>query len=378
MYLPDQTVITIAELLSDRYPEDLSEIAEQVVYEDPEISEPWDRQSSVSDTFQHNLGKYAWSPDSRYLAFVGQIDGPSSDVYFYDVSMGEIARLTADIHLAGNIQWAPDSDTILFSHLLPGRAVLEIVHLHYVNILDRNINNPKEINPRTGMGWISDNEYLVGWTGDGIPFSGFKVINVESGQSRTLWPGGFYNWKINPEDHNVMLLGTKDITKEAEMREWAIYLIDSNSETEEILAVDSGVEVSTRNVRGLANFYYWDGVESDFLFSHNGMVYSYGIESRLEEVVSYEDAIGINVSPNFRWVWIGGKLFDANLQFTFEYPKGSQAVSYEWGPNSAGFFYRSDDLLHYVSLPDGEITVLEPDPQRACWTIGGEIVWLED
>ena len=36
----------------------------------------------------------AWQPGGRYLAFVGAMDGPTSDLYLYDTESGEIKRLT--------------------------------------------------------------------------------------------------------------------------------------------------------------------------------------------------------------------------------------------------------------------------------------------
>lgn len=36
-----------------------------------------------------------WSPDGRYLAFLGAIEGPSSDVYVYDTATDRVQRLTS-------------------------------------------------------------------------------------------------------------------------------------------------------------------------------------------------------------------------------------------------------------------------------------------
>jgi hypothetical protein len=177
-----------------------------------------------------------------------------------------------------------------------------------------------------------------------------------------------------------MLFGTKDIFEEIELREWAIYLVDSNGEEEEILSTDPSVEVSLRDIRSLANFYYWDGVESDFLISYLDKVFSYSSESGLVELASVEGPQHfLEISPDLRWVML------ATYHYRYVYNTSGQLIVElppygigKWGPNSAGFFYMSDERLHYISLHNGEITVLDPAPQRDCWMYQGEIVWLED
>jgi len=54
-----------------------------------------------------------WSPDGRYLAFAGQMDGLSSDLYIYDSVSGAIQRLSSGPQEVGWISWSPDGKWIL-------------------------------------------------------------------------------------------------------------------------------------------------------------------------------------------------------------------------------------------------------------------------
>jgi Tol biopolymer transport system component len=59
------------------------------------------------------IGRLAWSPSGKYLAFTGAIDGPTSDVYVYSVATGAIKRLTDATTQAIYLNWTPDSRYIV-------------------------------------------------------------------------------------------------------------------------------------------------------------------------------------------------------------------------------------------------------------------------
>jgi hypothetical protein len=54
-----------------------------------------------------------WSPGGHYLAFSGAIDGPSLDLYVYDVTSGAIRRLTDGPFDADSLHWSPDGKWIV-------------------------------------------------------------------------------------------------------------------------------------------------------------------------------------------------------------------------------------------------------------------------
>jgi Tol biopolymer transport system component len=48
----------------------------------------------LRDAFLRGIDSLAWSPDGRYLAFAGQMDGLSSDLYVYDIESRTVERLS--------------------------------------------------------------------------------------------------------------------------------------------------------------------------------------------------------------------------------------------------------------------------------------------
>ena len=101
--IADNSTIRIASLLSDNYPDILSEVVEALGGPTENIN-----MTTVEWALHDGIDVVAWSPDNRYLAFAGQIDGPSSDLYLFDVTSLSYRRLTDDPRNIGSITWSPE------------------------------------------------------------------------------------------------------------------------------------------------------------------------------------------------------------------------------------------------------------------------------
>jgi WD40 repeat protein len=56
---------------------------------------------------------FAWSPDGTRLAYIGAADGPSADLYLYDLRSGATLRLTDGADQGYNPRWSPDGKWIV-------------------------------------------------------------------------------------------------------------------------------------------------------------------------------------------------------------------------------------------------------------------------
>ncbi len=56
----------------------------------------------------------AWSPDGRYLAFIGAMDKSSTELYLYDSQNNDYSRLTYNATFARAPRWSPNSQWIIF------------------------------------------------------------------------------------------------------------------------------------------------------------------------------------------------------------------------------------------------------------------------
>lgn len=57
---------------------------------------------------------YAWSPNGRKLAFIGVLDGPTAELYLYDIATNKITRVSQDDAQNYWPSWSPDGEFILF------------------------------------------------------------------------------------------------------------------------------------------------------------------------------------------------------------------------------------------------------------------------
>lgn len=57
---------------------------------------------------------YSWSPDGTKLAFIGAMDGPSADVYLYDLNSRSITRVSTDPSANYWPSWSPDGSHLIF------------------------------------------------------------------------------------------------------------------------------------------------------------------------------------------------------------------------------------------------------------------------
>jgi dipeptidyl aminopeptidase/acylaminoacyl peptidase len=54
------------------------------------------------------MDRTRWSPDGEQLAFVAARDGPSSDIYLFDLPSRRLRRLTSGPNQSASLSWSPD------------------------------------------------------------------------------------------------------------------------------------------------------------------------------------------------------------------------------------------------------------------------------
>jgi len=87
----DHTSRLISNLIAPNFPENLEPVVETMVLGDPPIYDVncfenmQCRRSLVQREFVSSIYSFDWAPDSQSIAFTAQIDGPSSDIYIYNL-----------------------------------------------------------------------------------------------------------------------------------------------------------------------------------------------------------------------------------------------------------------------------------------------------
>ena len=142
----------------------------------------------------------AWQPGGRYLAFVGAMDGPTSDLYLYDTESGEIKRLTDGDVQAVFPTWSWDGEFILLygvSWRGPfGGAILGHDHLDEVVSVQVPTGQgfllpvPKSIAFNFG-GWQDERHFLTYDSDETCTSQNLRSVDVLTGEVTPLMDASF-------------------------------------------------------------------------------------------------------------------------------------------------------------------------------------------
>jgi hypothetical protein len=143
----------------------------------------------------------AWAPGGRYLAFVGAMDGPTSDLYLYDTESGNIRRLTDGEAQAVFPTWAWDGEYILlygvswrgpFGGAILGHDHLdEVVAVHVSSGLGTLLPVPKSV-AFNFVGWQGASHYITYDSDEACHAKNLRSVDVVTGEATPIMEASFY------------------------------------------------------------------------------------------------------------------------------------------------------------------------------------------
>jgi len=292
-----------------------------------------------------------WSPNGRYLAFLGAIEGPSTDIYLYDASNNSIRRLTSGSNQVGEFFWSPDSKWIVHEEVsnFSGWIVEAVWAASSVHDEVRWLYSPASKQGQGLLGWLDDDRYVVyehGYEGE----SNLRLISIRSGIVSTLFPGLIHEPFMDPESGTIAIIPVVGAPYN-DNYETGIYLISVRNTTPRRVDIDD-INIDGWNAEVgyfLMSTYCPDNSDRLLGFTPDGTV----------ECVSISYA---STSPDDQWtVTYEGEiqLLDSNdnLIRTFE-GLGYGAVI--WRPDSEGFFVNTRNL-YYIDLFEFDVVQIDED-----------------
>jgi WD40 repeat protein len=356
LHLSDMEMITVTKILSSDYPDNFNEIAQYLMDNDPDYSRAEDIEevkTTIMDIFLQGITAFEWSPNSRYLAFAGEMDGPTSDLYVYDTQTGAIRRLTDGYgQMIGSIRWSPDGKWILHSST---NTPHEMQWTRDVFVARANGSGAKRITESTSSGyWISRNTVLISETSyNRIPYN-LRKINVETGYVSILWEALFIEYAMSPVDGSAAVCAYPGYVDESIV--FGLYIVRPYRTPQSVF---SEVECFNLMYRGSSTH--------TFLF-YSGDFGILGVTKENHIVIFLEERGVPFISPDFQWM-VFRKHYSNNDPSALQlFDRDDTPVrdigAYHpenlfWRDDSRGLFFTVKNRMYYVSIPDGVPVLFE-------------------
>jgi hypothetical protein len=162
----------------------------------------------------------AWQPgEGRYLAFVGAVNGPTSDVYIYDTQTEEVKQLTSGPSHAIVPIWSPDGQYIYHFgvNLVPpiGGALVGYNKMEgawAVRISDGEVIT--QPTPKSShylfVGWQDDSHYIIYDSDETCISKNLRSVDVTTGKAKPLMNYSFYfGAALSPENGSILFAGSE-------------------------------------------------------------------------------------------------------------------------------------------------------------------------
>ncbi|MBP7998496.1 MAG: PD40 domain-containing protein [Chloroflexi bacterium] len=295
------------------------------------------------NTFLCGLTSHRWSPDGRYLAFASGVDGPSSDLYVYDMTTATVTRLSSGPEQMLWLDWSPDGQWILHTsaHEINEAGDGTIGNYHAARPDGSEIVSLPSEGVQRWLGWLTDNSYWVADGDNGVGMFNLRQINVPGGEVKTLWPGVYTSVALDREMNQLLVAGTDASGTVGLFR---VNLIDLSSE---LIASGDYQEVELAGLGDLRFFVRTDtGVQAVLA---DGQMISFLPEGERLQAMALS-ANGQNLAiiqeESLWWLGSGGEPVQIELP---ELARGRETIL--WWPNSQGLFFTLNESLYLLAGP---------------------------
>lgn len=351
MHLPDGVTHKVTDLLSKDFPNNLEKFAELAKNNDQDIAF-LDTSTIVDEARQgliYRLMISEWSPSGETLAFAGEMDGPSTDLYLYNLKSGNIQRISSGSKNIDFIDWFPGGSQILYSSsYLPCEGDCST---YFVTNPDgsssREIKNFEKFGgvarDRT---WSGPSLLTIYTSANVVGTCCLRNFDFETDRLNMLYGGSFQNYAYDSQTNLLAI----SIANNPENVSTGTYFIDKNG---------------MRRVEELGLVYYLGWKDYPFIISANGtkLLSTSGTTKMLTEgdFVPFASRNNQYIALcDFDWSQIanGLRVFDNNSNLVLEI-KDQKITKVIWRIDSQGLFFTTNNHLYYVGIQAKTPTIID-------------------
>lgn len=378
--LNDGTSQLVANLLSPGFPENIEPIVKTInqydesLYESDCYNNVKCLRSLVQFEMSITVGNYEWSPDGKFLAFTAQIDGPSTEIYIYNIQEKTIRRLTDDLQNVDMIEWSPDGKWLLYENDTPG-ILYEGPIFHVTDLEGRTFQISLKTLTEDGRwimyGWISNDLYLFQAIYDEQPqHRQLTILNVENQQLKEIWSYGTSRVAVDWVNETIIVSLESDPDPNAPKP--GTYFISTKGGHKKISSQVFSDIISSPQIIGIN--------------TKDRNAYHILRDGSVEQIGAADLAWGNSSSPNKKWFFLEYQEDESHYRLTL-YNDAYQPINSwifrenlmgaTWRPDSSGIFLFTLEYVYYLDIPDGKPRLLDVEGNcvpMGC--VGPEFTWL--
>jgi len=294
---------------------------------------------------------FDFSPDGRFLAFMGVIDGPTSDLYTYSLDTFEITRLTDGLSQAYQPVWSPDGKYIVHTGVESfgtgaGFSMTGIWASVVENTDALSLYDPSGSGSETIIGWVDDQTFVV-YSWDAIcGMKNVRTFNIETKESSKIWEESFRAIAFDPSK-GVVVISSND--GECGPDDGAgIYIVPTNGNAPQRILDDTGPQV------------IWSPDANLFLVSGDFGSWVIAVDS-MGQFIDLDMPQGAQVFPAVApgsrdLAWPGESLWIGSLLGSIDNPPkeifNEPVYTVTWAPDGESVIFFADSGLYIAHQPD--------------------------
>jgi hypothetical protein len=300
-------------------------------------------------------GAFAWSPDGSRLALVAALDGPSSDLYVYDIAAARLRRVTSGPNQIATPFWSPDGQWIAHQAVegFGSGAGWQMGSVWTVSPDGRSLNKlyAPESGGETFVGWSKGNS-LISYSFTMSGLRDIRAAGADGAVENILVPSFITDAAYDPESGKIAYAGGGAFL-------WSILGSDE---------IDSGEWDEVRWAEAAGRFYF-EGPSGVLGLTPEG------------EVVRVDVVARALPSPDGRYVALWGDGFANRQSGIHLYTASLERIAtldefdvpvLSWRPDSAGLMAMAEAGLTYYPL-DGAPRVVDTS---AVASFEGGLGWI--